>query len=189
MWRREPSSPKRALNSLLCAERCSVERSGATCAWRGEKREYGEAGAVSDADDYCSHVGFLQIERHFEDFLDGDVELHAHGFEGEKRRGEGHEFGEEGALAFLGCLRVKVGRVEEQNGVVQLDCLLRDRFFRRVKLDRRLGLVPTGEREAEGNRVVDGQRAVVETVHLVVELGELPRQLRSLQLLVQHVLL
>ena len=109
---------------------------------------------MGDANDNGSHVGFLQIERHFEDLLDGDVELDAHRFEREKRRSEGYEFREEGALGFLGRLCVEVGRIEEQDGVVQLDRLFRDRFGRCVELDRRFGFVLTGKREAKGDSVV-----------------------------------
>ena len=46
-----------------------------------EGHEYGEAGAMSDANDDGRHIGFLQTERHFEDFLDGNVEFDAHRFE------------------------------------------------------------------------------------------------------------
>lgn len=134
-----------------------MERSGAT--WKGRERErseYGETRAIGDANDNGGHVGFLQIERHFEDLLDGDVELDAHRFEREKRRSEGDEFREEGAFGLLGRLCVKVGRIEEQDGVVQLDRLFRDGLGRCVELDRRFGLVLTGEREAKGDRVVYG---------------------------------
>ena len=77
----DPSSPNLVLNSLLRAERCSVERSGATCVENREGYEYCEAGAMSDANDDGRHVGFLQTKRHFEDFLDGNVEFDAHRFE------------------------------------------------------------------------------------------------------------
>lgn len=165
-------------------------RFGAT--WKGRQareNEYCETRAMCNANDNGGHVGFLQIERHFEDFLDGNVELDTHRFEREKRRSERDEFREEGAFGFLGRLCVKVGRIEEQDGIVQLDRLFRDRLCRCVELDGRFGLVSTGEREAKGDRVVDGQRAVVEAIHLVVELREFASQLRNLQLFVQNVLL